>query len=203
MMVDWDFGARLGVLYEPTKATRLGLTWVSEAEYEFDVNGTVTIGPIGPIGPITHTFPMAAGITAPQQVMGSVYHRLNDRWAVMGNLGWQDWSAFAEATLETDELGTITSSMLLQDTWHAALGVQYTLNEQTRLNGGIAFDTSMYEDQSQSSIAIPSGATWAWAPGCSMRCRPSPISAWLSSMRTRRTTSLKAHWSAAAMTNRT
>lgn len=162
---DWDFGARLGVLYEANQNTRFGLTWVSEAEYEFEVSGTVTIGPIGPIGPITHTFPMAAGFTAPQQLMGSAYHRLNARWAVMGNLGWQDWSEFAEATLETDNLGTITSSMRLQDTWHAAVGAQYTLNEQTRLNAGIAFDTSMYEDQSQSSFAIPSGATWRLGAG--------------------------------------
>jgi long-chain fatty acid transport protein len=172
---DWDFGARLGLLYEPTKRTRFGLTWVSEAEYEFDVNGTVTIdpdGPLGLIGSITHTIPMAAGITAPQQVMGSAYHRLNDRWAMMGNLGWQDWSEFAEATLETDNLGTITSSMLLQDTWHAAVGIQYALNEQTRLNAGVAFDTSMYEDQSQSSIAIPSGATWRLGAGMQYALSP-------------------------------
>ncbi len=169
---DWDFGARLGVLYEPTKTTRVGLTWVSEAEYEFDVNGTVTIGPIGPIGPITHVFPLAAGITAPQQVMGSVYHRLNDRWAVMGNLGWQDWSEFAEATLESDNLGTVTSSMMLQDTWHAAFGVQYTLNEKTRLNAGVAFDTSMYEDQSQSSFTIPSGEAWRLGAGVQVALSP-------------------------------
>ena len=167
---DWDFGARLGVLYEPTPSTRVGLTWVSEAEYEFDVDGTVTIGPIGPIGPITHTFPLAA-ITAPQQVMGSVYHRLNDRWAVMGNLGWQDWSEFADATLET-EAGTSTSSMLLQDTWHAAAGVQYTLDEKTKLNAGVAFDTSMYEDQSDSSFAIPSGDTWRLGAGVQYALSP-------------------------------
>jgi long-chain fatty acid transport protein len=155
---DWDFGARLGVLYEPTKSTRFGLTWVSEAEYDFDVNGSVTIGPI------THTIPMSAGVTAPQQLMGSAYHRLNDRWAVMGNLGWQDWSEFADATLET-EGGTITSSMRLQDTWHAAVGVQYTLNQQTKLNAGVAFDTSMYEDQSDSSFAIPNGDTWRLGAG--------------------------------------
>jgi long-chain fatty acid transport protein len=60
---DWDFGARLGVLYEPTRTTRFGLTWVSESSYEFDVNGSVTIdpdGPLGLIGPITATIPMAA-----------------------------------------------------------------------------------------------------------------------------------------------
>lgn len=168
---DWAFGARLGVLYELANNTRFGLTWVSEAEYEFDVNGTVTIGPIGPIGPITHTIPMAAGIKAPQQLMGSVYHRLDDRWAVMGNLGWQDWSEFADATIETDG-GTTTSSLRLQDTWHAAVGVQYTLDEKTRLNAGVAFDTSMYEDQSQTAFTIPSGATWRFGAGMQYALSP-------------------------------
>jgi long-chain fatty acid transport protein len=162
---DWDFGARLGVLYEPTKSTRFGLTWVSEAEYDFDVNGSVTIGPI------THTIPMSAGVTAPQQLMGSAYHRLNDRWAVMGNLGWQDWSEFADATLET-EGGTVTSSMRLQDTWHAAVGMQYTLNQQTKLNAGVAFDSSMYEDQADSSFVIPSGATWRLGAGLQYALSP-------------------------------
>ena len=74
--------------------------------------------------------------------------------------------------METDNLGTITSSMLLLDTWHAAVGVQYTFNEQTRLNGGVAFDTSMYEDQSQSSIAIPSGATWRLGAGMQYALSP-------------------------------
>jgi long-chain fatty acid transport protein len=162
---DWSYGARLGVLYEPSKTTRIGLTWVSEVEYDFNVNGSVTIGPI------THTIPLSAGITAPQQLMASIYHRLNEGWAVMGNLGWQEWSKFADATLETNA-GTVTSSMQLRDTWHAAVGVQYTLNAQTKLNAGIAFDTSMYEDQSESSFAIPSGATWRLGAGIQYALSP-------------------------------
>lgn len=161
---DWDYGARLGVLYEPSGNTRLGLTWVSEAEYEFNVNGSVTIDPPGPVGPITHTIPFAAGIIAPQQVMGSVYHRLNERWAVMGNLGWQEWSKFSDSTLEVGGTGGAIS-LLLQDTWHMAVGAQYTLNEQTKLNAGAAFDTSMYENQSQTSFALPNGDTWRLGAG--------------------------------------
>ena len=161
---DWDLGARLGVLYEPTKTTRLGLTWVSEAKFDFNLNGSVTIDPPGPLGPITHTIPIAAGITAPQQLMGSVYHRLDERWALMGNLGWQQWSKFSDATVEVN--GAVsTSSLLLQDTWHAAVGAQYTLNEKTRLNTGVAFDTSMYENQSQTSFTIPNGDTWRLGAG--------------------------------------
>lgn len=161
---DWDFGARLGVLYEPSRNTRIGLTWVSETEYDFNVNGSVTIDPPGPVGPTTHTIPFALGIIAPQQVMGSVYHRLNDRWALMGNLGWQEWSKFASSTVGAGDTGG-TIGLLLQDTWHAAAGIQYTLNEKTKLNAGIAFDTSMYEDQSQTSFALPSGDTWRFGAG--------------------------------------
>lgn len=75
----------------------------------------------------------------------------------MRNLGWQDWSEFADATIETNATGTITSEMSLQDAWHGALGAQYTLNAKTKLNTGIAFDTSMYQNQSNTSFALPNG----------------------------------------------
>jgi long-chain fatty acid transport protein len=168
---DWVMGARFGVLYEPSRATRLGLTWVSEVDYDFKVNGSVTIDPPGPLGPVTRTIAVAAGITAPQQVMASVYHRLDDRWALMGNLGWQEWSKFSDATVEVN--GSVsTSSLMLQDTWHAAVGTQYTLNEKTRLNAGVAFDTSMYESQSQTSFALPNGDTWRLGAGMQYALSP-------------------------------
>jgi long-chain fatty acid transport protein len=168
---DWVMGARLGVLYEPSRTTRLGLTWVSEVDYDFKVNGSVTIDPPGPLGPVTHTIAVAAGITAPQQVMASVYHRLDDRWALMGNLGWQEWSKFSDATVEVN--GSVsTSSLMLQDTWQAAVGTQYTLDEKTRLNAGVAFDTSMYESQSQTSFALPNGDTWRVGAGMQYALSP-------------------------------
>lgn len=156
---NWAYGARLGLMYEPTNKTRIGLVWNSEVEYEFNVDSTLTIGPIGPIGPITTTIPMAAGVKAPQQVMTSIYHRLNDDWAVMGNLGWQDWSEFADTTIEVNGV-TSSSNLALEDTWHVAAGAQYTLDAQTKLNAGVAFDTSMYKHQSQTSFALPNGDTW-------------------------------------------
>lgn len=155
---DWDYGAKLGVMYEPSKTTRIGVTWVSEVEYKFNVDASVTIGPI------THTIPFAAGIIAPQQLMGSVYHRLNNDWALMGNLGWQEWSKFANTTMEVNG-ATSTSKLSVEDTWHAAFGFQYTLNAQTKLNAGVAFDTSMYKNQSQTSFAMPNGDTWRLGAG--------------------------------------
>lgn len=155
---DWAYGGRLGLMYEPSDRTRFGLVWGSEVEYDFRIDGSVTIGPF------THTIPMAAGVKAPQQVMGSLYHRVDDSWALMGNIGWQDWSKFADTTVEVGG-STSTIALELDDTWHAAFGAQYTLNAQTKLNVGIAFDTSMYESQSQTSFALPNGDTWRLGVG--------------------------------------
>lgn len=156
---DWAFGARLGMMYEPSKTTRFGMVWGSRSELDFNVNPSVT----GLLGR-THTLPLTANVPTPQQLMGSVYHRLDDRWALLGNLGWQDWSRFGGTTIEANGT-TSTSSLQLKDTWHAAFGVQYTLNPQTKLNAGVAFDTSFYKNQSQTSFMLANGDTWRFGAG--------------------------------------
>jgi len=62
--------------------------------------------------------------------------------------------------------------MKLQDTWHFATGAQYTLNEKTKLNAGVAFDTSMYDNQSQTSFMLPSGDAWRFGAGVEYALSP-------------------------------
>ena len=42
------------------------------------------------------------GVTVPQGVMGALLHQVSDRWAVLGSLGWQQWSKFGKAELSVD-----------------------------------------------------------------------------------------------------
>ena len=157
---DWQFGARLGVMFEPSKTTRFGVVWTSEIEYDFDVDLTIR----GVIPGVTHTFPTKIKTYAPQQLMASGYHQLNERWAITGNLGWQEWSKFSKSSAEAFG-NTVTSSLKVQDTWHAALGAQYQYSAKTKVSAGIAYDNSMYEHQSQTSFALPNGATWRVGTG--------------------------------------
>ena len=152
---DWAYGARLGLMYELNDATRFGLVWGSEVQYDFDVDTNFPNLIPGLIPPT-----LGAEVNAPQSLMLSGYHQINPRWAVMGNLGWQDWSRFAESTVQNNK-----SSLNLQDTWHAALGAQYTLNPKIKLNGGIAYDSSFYESQDETSFLLPAGATWRFGTG--------------------------------------
>lgn len=157
---DWQFGARLGVMFEPSKATRIGVVWTSEIEYDFDVDLSIR----GVLPGVVHVFPAKIKTYAPQQLMTSVYHQLNERWAVTGNLGWQEWSQFAQSSAEA--FGATTSSSLkVQDTWHIALGGQYQYNAKTRVSAGVAYDNSMYRNQNQTNFVVPNGDTWRFGTG--------------------------------------
>lgn len=151
---------RLGVLFTPQEQTRFGLTWASDVDYQFDVDASGIL-------PLTGTpwlLPVSASVGAPQQAMFSAVQVLNDKWSLLGNIGWQDWSTFSEMEVTAGRV-EISSKLDLQDTWHGAVGTQYQLVPSTRLNFGIAYDTSMYEDQNATSLTMPSGATWRFGTG--------------------------------------
>ena len=58
---------KLGILFEPSARTRLGLAYTSKVDYEFDVDATGTL----PRSGRSWTLPVDAMIDAPQQVMFS------------------------------------------------------------------------------------------------------------------------------------
>ncbi|EKG2489563.1 outer membrane protein transport protein, partial [Vibrio parahaemolyticus] len=129
---DTQVNGRVGVLYEATPGTRLGLSYSSETEFEFDKSNSI----------------------APQQLIFSTYHEVNDDLAVMWNVNWQDWSEY-----------TTTLNVETQDTYQIALGTQYKLNEKMMWNAGFAFDTSMYESQSNGDITVPTGKAYRIGTG--------------------------------------
>jgi len=158
---DFAANAHLGVLFELSEHTRFGLKYTSETEYDFSVSPTVYIPQLGQ----SVTLPLSAFVNTPQQLMFSAYHDLNEKVSILGNLGWQDWSSYSSDSEITVAGVTVPSSGLLRDTWHAALGAQYHINADWHLNGGVAYDSSMYKDQDNTSLTMPSGETWRFGVG--------------------------------------
>lgn len=163
---DWTVQFNLGVLYEPVKGTRLGLTWLSEADLEFSDKADVSgFGPtlVGVFGLGTRTIDL--GMTMPQAVMFSVYHELNDRLALLANLGWQDWSEFGKVDVSISNTNVnLTTDLDYKDTWHVAFGAQYRVAEPWLLTTGIAYDSAML-DEEDLSPTLPVGETWRFALG--------------------------------------
>jgi len=167
----WGWGANLGVLYEVTPATRVGLTWNSQIKLDFAAPAQFS-----GLGPgLSALFrdrglldaQLNLGVMVPQQVMASVFSQLDERWSLLGNVGWQQWSKFGEVELgveNTLDPRSLTTAIDFKDTWHIAVGAQYRLSEPWKLNFGVAYDSG-FQSGSNVSPLLPVNAAWRFGLG--------------------------------------
>ena len=139
-------GGMAGLMLEPIPGTRFGVTYISPVELDFkDRLSTSNLGPalqaLENAGVILDGH-IDLGLTVPQQVMLSAYHQLNDRWAIMGNLVWQNWSEFGKPDVSVANVSDETVDLNYDDTWGFALGAQYRFAERWLWSVGGGFDTS-------------------------------------------------------------
>jgi long-chain fatty acid transport protein len=166
----WGWGANLGVLYELDARTRLGLTWSSSVDLDFESSAefsglapglNTVFGNRGLLGSR-----IEVGIKIPQQLMGSVFSQVNDRWAVLASVGWQQWSKFGQIQLGIDDTAnptSLTTNIPFDDTWHVALGAQYRISPPWLLNFGIAYDSGF--QSGNVSPLLPVNSAWRFGAG--------------------------------------
>ena len=157
----WGFGADAGILVEPVKGTRIGVSYLSPVKLNFQ--DTPTFSNLGRLGGALLNNPpqLNLGMTVPQSVMLSGYHELNAKWALMADLGWQNWSQFGKVDVGVDSANptSLTKHLNYQDTWHGAIGAQYHACEQWVLSAGFAYDTSSVSDANR-TLSLPMGKAY-------------------------------------------
>lgn len=168
---EWGWGVNLGLLYEFTPGTRLGLTWNSQIDLDFNAPGQFSNLAPGLSTLLNNRGLLNAdieiGIKVPQQVMASVFHQVNSQWGVLGSVGWQQWSQFGQVQLGIDNTTNPTSTTAdldFKDTWHFALGAQYRLSDPWLLNFGVAYD-SEFQNGSKVSPLLPMNSAWRFGVG--------------------------------------
>jgi long-chain fatty acid transport protein len=174
----WGAGGNIGVLYEPVKGTRFGVTYYSQVKLNFSDTPTYT-GLSGPLGTFLQNRGLLnqqldLGVTVPQSVMVSSYHEFTDRWAMMLDFGWQEWSQFgkADVALTGNTINaSATTSLNYQDTYHVALGNRYRLNQTWLLNTGFAWDSSMIKTQNF-TVTVPVGDVFRFGLGAEWQASP-------------------------------
>jgi len=172
----WGFGGLFGVLIEPTQRTRFGLTYLTSTKIDFEPDadfsdlrpGLQTIlGNKGLLGA-----KLKLPINAPQSVMLSGYHEINNRLAIMGDVGWQEWSRFGKVdiTVSAEDTNSLTVDRNYKDTWHVAAGLQYKIAQPWLLAFGVAYDSSMMDDKDRTPD-VPLGATWRFGAGANYKVK--------------------------------
>ena len=144
----WDeaFGGNVGILLTPIKKLRVGLTYQSPIDYKFGFRPHLTnLGPLFSrlrqrIGGTKINIPMEV----PQQVMLSGLYDVTSYWSLMGNVGWQNWSAFGEFPVGISSLKqrSVDVNLNFSDTCQVAIGQQLRFGEKWLWSAGFAYDSS-------------------------------------------------------------
>jgi long-chain fatty acid transport protein len=107
---DFAHGFNFGALFDLSPQTRVGVIYVSEQEIEFD--GNLKVNPPGLNVGSTLELDLA------QAVRVGAYHEINDQWAILGTVGWEDWSTVDRLLANTNGGGAAIPRNSLQH-WRA------------------------------------------------------------------------------------
>jgi len=173
---DWGIGVNLGMLVQLNKKTRIGITYLSRVKLDFE--DRPSFENLGPAMSAILTKKglldsrLNVGVNVPQSVMVGFYHAFNDKFALMGDVGWQNWSDFGKVDISVNSENPkgLTADRNYDDTWHVALGGQYQWSDALTLMAGVAYDSSMVKDKYRTPD-LPLGAQYRFGAGFQYRLK--------------------------------
>ncbi|BFT31848.1 outer membrane protein transport protein [Alteromonas sp. D210916BOD_24] len=145
---DWGFGWNAGVFWQPTEATNVALSYRAETQLELsgEVSSSIT-ATLNQPGSLDLNF---AAITEL-----AINQKIDQQWSVQASLVFTDWSTFEklEANLAYGSDFLIKQENF-DDSWRAAFGVTYVLNDEFTLRAGYAYDDGVVTVENR-SLSIP------------------------------------------------
>jgi len=154
----WGLGYNLGLLYEFTKDTRMGVAYRSRIQQNLKGDADFENVPAGlnPL-PVFKNSGIQAKLTLPDSFSVSVVHSFSPEWMVMADFTWTNWSLFKELQVKFDnpyQPDAVTSEQW-QDSYRYSLGLTYRPSSNWTLRTGVAYDTSAVSTEQYRTPRIP------------------------------------------------
>ena len=162
---DFAVQGNFGIMIEPSDSTRIGLRYLTETELNFSDNAYFSgLGPA--IADLTKSGnKLGLDMKMPQSIMVGLFHQINDEWAFLGSVAWDDFSRFSRVGVKVDNTGVNEDEDEgFDDVWHFGVGAQYQYTPKLMLTGGFSYDTSLSDDDHR-SIKVPMGAMYRYGIG--------------------------------------
>lgn len=189
---DWQMGWNVGLMYDPTASTTLGLTYRSSVAFDLQGKGELTNKPLingSQFNGIATVYENAhVPLTTPESVAFSMRQGVGADLTLLAGVQWTRWSRFQNLDILSREgVGAISSGagskygqpgMLghvperWQDTWAYSIGLAYRLNAIWSVKAGYAFDESPVPVAYRTARVpdtdrnwLTAGVQWRGAPG--------------------------------------
>lgn len=140
---DSSWGYNVGLMFQATDATRLGLAYRSKVSHHLKGYGTLH----NASGALAADGNISGDVDLPESLSFAFHHQINKQWAVMGDASWTRWERFKALTIISD--GSLPSSSKPENwsnTMRYGLGVSYAHNDKWSFRSGIAYDESPISD---------------------------------------------------------
>lgn len=176
---DLSYGFNLGLLYEPTEQTRIGVSYRSkvnhtlEGDADFTVNsalGSVFASDPGSQAILNQIIALElsdqSNITAkanlPDSASFSIAHNLNNKLELLGDVTWTGWSSFEELrVLKADGTPLTVTPEQWDDSYRVSVGGNYKYSDKLTLRTGVAFDETPIPNAQLRTPRIPGNdRTW-------------------------------------------
>jgi long-chain fatty acid transport protein len=175
---DWGFGFNFGILYRFNDATRIGASYRSRVKQKLtgdaDFSSSAKVTAMIAASPYPTFFQDGAAnaeVTLPEMASLSLYHRVNEKLALMADLSWTGWSTLKElrikfASGQPDSVTTLN----WEDAWRFGLGGTYNLNDRFALRCGLMYDQTPIPGAAYRTPRLPDqdrlwtniGGSYAW-----------------------------------------
>jgi long-chain fatty acid transport protein len=154
----WDeaFGGNAGILLTPIPKLRIGLTYQSPEYFKFGFRPFISN--LGPgLAAIRKRFggaKITVPLEQPQQAMASAVYEVLPNWSLMGNVGWQNWSAFGQfpVGISAANQKTLEANLHFSDTCQIAIGQQLRFAEKWLWSAGFAYDSSPVSQANRNAV---------------------------------------------------
>lgn len=147
----WDYGFNVGVMYEFTENLRAGIAY--KAQSSQTVTGTQTISGV-PVPGVNGEYDAVSTMTLPNTLTLSGFWRINDKFGLSGLIRHTQWDVFDDFIMVSDYMKTDIPEKW-KNSWTFAAGLDYYLNENWTLRGGLAFDECPVRNSSYRTARIP------------------------------------------------
>jgi len=158
---DWGYGWNIGILAQVTPSTRVGVSYRSQVEHEIEGTIAISAAPVLVFGT-----PANADVKLPAIFTASATHQLNDKWELLADVSWTDWSVFDQLLVTVPPSPVFPLGIAQRipenwnDTWRFAVGTNYKYNDTVKFRFGVAYDESPVDDLYR-TVRIPdSDRTW-------------------------------------------
>lgn len=166
----WTWTGNLGLMYEFTPDTRIGISYRMKSKQT--VKGDYTNTAFGMLGQPTVYDDGRASPDLPSSIIISGYHKLNDKLGLSASAKWTNWSVFKRFTMTSPTaasnpnplvqgMATTMHNYQYRDSWTLSLGADVYLNDRWTWRFGTAYDQSPVRSAAHRSNRIPDvNRTW-------------------------------------------